>query len=357
MTRAVRSPGSTLKPLIYGLAFELGLAHPETLIEDKPVDFAGYSPENFDREFHGTVSIRRALQLSLNVPAIELLEAVGPARLVARMRRAGATPRSSRHVAARPRGRPRRRRRDADRPRRHPRRDRARRHGGAARRSTPSARFDLDTPAEGARRARRLVCRLDPRRRARPPTMSRPARSPSRPAPPTAIATPGRSASTAATSIGVWVGRPDGAPVPGLIGVDAAAPILMDAFARLGSRHAAPRRASGNRRGDRRQPAAAAPPLPLAERAARRGRGAAGDRLSAAGRARRSRHPRRRSDAARAESARRRAALHLVRRRRADRHAYPSAARCPGSRRGPGFVDLMVIDADGASATRTVFVE
>ena len=92
MTRAVRSPGSTLKPLIYGLAFELGIAHPETLIEDKPVDFAGYPPENFDREFHGTVSVRRALQLSLNVPAIELLEAVGPARLVARMRRAGAAP-------------------------------------------------------------------------------------------------------------------------------------------------------------------------------------------------------------------------------------------------------------------------
>ena len=49
MTRAVRSPGSTLKPLIYGLAFELGLAHPETLIEDRPIDFAGYAPANFDR--------------------------------------------------------------------------------------------------------------------------------------------------------------------------------------------------------------------------------------------------------------------------------------------------------------------
>jgi penicillin-binding protein 1C len=92
MTRAIRSPGSTLKPLIYGLAFEAGIAHPETLIEDRPVDFAGYAPENFDREFHGTVSVRRALQLSLNIPAIELLEAVGPARLVARMRRAGAAP-------------------------------------------------------------------------------------------------------------------------------------------------------------------------------------------------------------------------------------------------------------------------
>jgi penicillin-binding protein 1C len=66
------------------------VAHPETLIEDRPIDFAGYAPGNFDREFHGTVSLRRALQLSLNIPAIQLLEAVGPARLVARMRRAGA---------------------------------------------------------------------------------------------------------------------------------------------------------------------------------------------------------------------------------------------------------------------------
>ncbi len=57
MTRAVRSPGSTLKPLIYGLAFELGLAHPESLIEDRPAGFAGYVPSNFDREFQGTVTV------------------------------------------------------------------------------------------------------------------------------------------------------------------------------------------------------------------------------------------------------------------------------------------------------------
>ena len=70
--------------------------------------------------------------------------------------------------------------------------------------------------------------------------------------------------------IGVWVGRPDNAPVPGLIGIDAAAPILMDAFARIGGTTRAPRRAAGNPGGDRRQPAAAAPALPLAERAAGR---------------------------------------------------------------------------------------
>ncbi|MBS1202596.1 MAG: penicillin-binding protein, partial [Chromatiaceae bacterium] len=92
MTRARRSPGSTLKPLIYALAFEAGVAHPESLIEDEPIAFAGYVPANFDRGFHGTVTVREALALSLNVPAVRLLDAVGPARLMARLRRAGAAP-------------------------------------------------------------------------------------------------------------------------------------------------------------------------------------------------------------------------------------------------------------------------
>ncbi|EHK55882.1 penicillin-binding transpeptidase domain-containing protein, partial [Allomesorhizobium alhagi] len=87
-----RSPGSTLKPFIYGLAFEQGLVAQETLIEDRPADFAGYRPKNFDMSYQGDVSVRQALQLSLNVPAVRLLDAVGPARLVARFRRAGVTP-------------------------------------------------------------------------------------------------------------------------------------------------------------------------------------------------------------------------------------------------------------------------
>lgn len=92
MTQAVRSPGSTLKPLIYGLAMEEGLALPETLISDRPADFGGYRPTNFDMQYQGDVTLRRALQLSLNVPAIRLLDALGPARLAARMRRSGVTP-------------------------------------------------------------------------------------------------------------------------------------------------------------------------------------------------------------------------------------------------------------------------
>jgi penicillin-binding protein 1C len=76
MTAAIRSPGSALKPFIYGLAFEDGLAHPETLIEDSPVRFDTYAPANFDNVFHGTVTVRTALQLSLNVPAVKVLNEV-----------------------------------------------------------------------------------------------------------------------------------------------------------------------------------------------------------------------------------------------------------------------------------------
>lgn len=90
MTRAVRSPGSTLKPLIYGLAFEAGRAHPETIIRDVPLRFGPYAPQNFDNEFRGDVRVREALQLSLNLPAVQLLEAVGPNVLLTRMKRAGA---------------------------------------------------------------------------------------------------------------------------------------------------------------------------------------------------------------------------------------------------------------------------
>ena len=90
MTQALRSPGSTLKPFIYGLAFEDGLLHPETLIDDRPVRYGNYTPENFDLTFQGTVSVRRALQMSLNVPAIAVLSKVGVNRLSARLTQTGA---------------------------------------------------------------------------------------------------------------------------------------------------------------------------------------------------------------------------------------------------------------------------
>ena len=92
MTRVLRSPGSTLKPFIYGLAFEEGYVAQETIIEDRPADFYGYRPRNFDMTYQGDVSVREALQLSLNVPAIRLLNAVGPTQLLVRFRRAEVKP-------------------------------------------------------------------------------------------------------------------------------------------------------------------------------------------------------------------------------------------------------------------------
>lgn len=92
MTRALRSPGSTLKPLIYGMAFDQGFAHPETLIDDSPTAFGPYVPQNFDGKFRGTLRVRRALQMSLNIPVIKLTQALGPANLMSSLRRAGMDP-------------------------------------------------------------------------------------------------------------------------------------------------------------------------------------------------------------------------------------------------------------------------
>jgi penicillin-binding protein 1C len=69
---ARRSPGSALKPFVYALAFDQGLIHPLTLMQDLPRRFGGFSPENFDQRFLGPVSAREALILSRNVPAVTL---------------------------------------------------------------------------------------------------------------------------------------------------------------------------------------------------------------------------------------------------------------------------------------------
>jgi penicillin-binding protein 1C len=90
LSRSPRSPGSTLKPFIYGLAFDDSIIHPQTLIDDKPTLFGDYAPRNFDRAFQGTVSITQALQMSLNVPAVALLDRVGPLKLAGTLRDAGA---------------------------------------------------------------------------------------------------------------------------------------------------------------------------------------------------------------------------------------------------------------------------
>ena len=231
LTQAPRSPGSALKPFIYGIAFEDGLVHPETLIEDRPVRYGAYAPENFDLTFQGTVSVRRALQMSLNVPAVALLDKVGANRLSARLAQAGAP-------LTLPKG-------EAP--------GLAMALGGVGIKLA-----DLTMLYAGLARGGTvlpLTERMDELRNGTPTRLVDPVAAwyvghvlTGTPPPENAVG--GRIAYKTGTSygyrdawsigfdgkrtIGVWVGRPDGAPVAGLIGRLAAAPILFDAFARTG---------------------------------------------------------------------------------------------------------------------------
>ena len=89
LVRAERSPGSTLKPFIYGLALDEGLIHSESLLLDVPLSFQDYHPQNFDRIFNGPVAASEALKRSLNLPAVQLLDRVSPNRFAARLEHAG----------------------------------------------------------------------------------------------------------------------------------------------------------------------------------------------------------------------------------------------------------------------------
>ncbi|MBF8727142.1 peptidoglycan glycosyltransferase PbpC [Pseudomonas putida] len=89
MVRALRSPGSTLKPFLYGLAMDDGLIHSESLLQDVPRRYGDYRPGNFSSGFSGPVSASSALALSLNLPAVQLLEAYGPKRFAAQLRMGG----------------------------------------------------------------------------------------------------------------------------------------------------------------------------------------------------------------------------------------------------------------------------
>jgi penicillin-binding protein 1C len=232
MSRAPRSPGSALKPFIYALAFESGLAHPETVLFDRPARYGAYTPENFDLGYEGTVTARRALQMSLNLPAIELLDEIGPARFLARLHGAGAT-------IALPK--------DAPPP------GLAIGLGGLGVSLTDLARLYAGLARGGE--APPLIERLDASpamgpRRVTDPVAAYYVEDILRGAPPPANSLSGRLAYKTGTSYGfrdalaigfdrgstiaVWVGRPDNAPAPGLTGRAAAAPILFDAFARLG---------------------------------------------------------------------------------------------------------------------------
>lgn len=90
MTRALRSPGSALKPFIYAMAMDDGLVAADTQLADNATRFADYQPENFDRVFHDKVTVREALAHSLNVPAVATLEKLGPEAFAGRIEAAGA---------------------------------------------------------------------------------------------------------------------------------------------------------------------------------------------------------------------------------------------------------------------------
>lgn len=89
LARAVRSPGSTLKPFVYGLAFDARLAHPATLVRDQPLRFEDYAPGNFEGGFDGDLTLREALVRSLNLPAVLLADRVGPVVIADRFAAAG----------------------------------------------------------------------------------------------------------------------------------------------------------------------------------------------------------------------------------------------------------------------------
>ncbi|WP_244408834.1 penicillin-binding protein 1C [Roseomonas fluvialis] len=93
LTRAVRSPGSALKPFLYAMAFERGIATPGSIVADLPRHFGEYAPENFSRDFAGRVTAAQALRMSLNLPAVALLDQVGALRFASALKAAGAAPR------------------------------------------------------------------------------------------------------------------------------------------------------------------------------------------------------------------------------------------------------------------------
>jgi penicillin-binding protein 1C len=236
MTEAVRSPGSTLKPLVYGLAFDEGLVHPDTLINDAPVDFGGYAPQNFDGQYRGMLTVRDALTLSLNIPPVLLTHELGPARLMAGLRRAGAQPQLPAGQAGL-----------------------AVALGGVGMSLRDLVQFYAGIAQGGQSKPLRVDSHQEhsaSKRFMSPVAAWQVSHILSSIAPPKgAAARAGQIAYKTGTSyghrdawsvgfdgrhvVGVWLGRPDGTPVPGAFGGVLTAPLLFEAFDRINSQRTA----------------------------------------------------------------------------------------------------------------------
>jgi len=82
---AIREPGSTLKPLLYGLCIDEGLETPKMVVTDVGVNYSGYAPENYDKKFNGYVTVEYALEHSLNIPAVKSLGLLGKDKLIQKL--------------------------------------------------------------------------------------------------------------------------------------------------------------------------------------------------------------------------------------------------------------------------------
>jgi len=230
MVKAWRSPGSTLKPFLYGLALDDGLIHSESLLVDAPQSFGAYRPGNFDAAFNGPVGAAQALRLSLNVPAVDLLDRVGPSRFSARLAHAGirlqwppgATPNLSMilggtgarledlvgaYAALNRDGVAGRVRYTGDAPR------------ADRRLLSPGAAWIVREMLEANPRPGSAIDTFDPRGRPRVAWK-------------TGTSFGFRDAwalgSTRRYTVGVWVGRPDGTPLPGQYGAITALPLMFE---------------------------------------------------------------------------------------------------------------------------------
>ncbi len=229
LTMASRSPGSALKPFLYGVAFQDGLVAPSTPVTDLPRHFGAYAPEDFDRSFAGEVSAAEALRRSLNLPAVALLDRIGPARFAARLDGAGAALRLPPGAA--------------------PSLPLA--LGGAGIRLRDLLRLYAAVATDGSSLALRLepgapagtalplLQRSAARLVADAITRDFPEGGPHGIAWKTGTSWGGRDAWAlgfdASSVVGVWLGRPDGTAVPGITGAATALPVLADTFALLPS--------------------------------------------------------------------------------------------------------------------------